>query len=40
MTDLKMKKHLQTRIDEVTEQIELLTEPDWIAWGLIWHPDG
>jgi hypothetical protein len=35
MTDLKMKEFLQKRIDEVTEQIELMTEPDWVAWGLI-----
>lgn len=30
-----MKKHLQNRINEVTEQIEQLTDPDWVAWGLI-----
>ena len=30
-----MQKHLQKRIEEVTEQIELATDPDWIAWGLI-----
>lgn len=30
-----MQNHLQKRIAEVTEQIELATDPDWIAWGLI-----
>jgi len=30
-----MQKYLQKRIEEVTEQIELATDPDWIAWGLI-----
>ena len=32
---MNMKDCLLKRIAEITEQIELATEPDWIAWGLI-----
>jgi hypothetical protein len=35
MPNLKMKEYIKTRIAEVTEQIELLTDPDWVAWGYM-----
>jgi len=30
-----MDNQFKKRTDEVTEQIELATEPGWIAWGPI-----